>query len=229
MDRRHFVAWFGGLLGYKATETTAIAASTPTSIKRGFACFYINIGMLPSFKAEAFIDRMKDQFRKYKGMDDWEVIWIPVRPPQETKIEFFAVDGKPINAVTESKAFKQLVTEGTPFVAPDKKQITESILLYLGAPVCVVEMDQQQLGFVYDETKELFDKVGKAKGLHALNMGGMGAEVFKNIALAKASIMLGMIRSKYKNVEGIVMMNGADLIDEGRESLIYWTEQLNNI
>lgn len=227
MDRRHFFAWIGGLLGFKATETTAVAATNP-SAQRGFACFYINVGNLPPFKAEALVDRMKDQFKQYKSMAGWEVIWIPVRS-QETRIEFFAIDGKPINAATESKVFKKLVNDSPPFVAPDKKQTTDYVLLSLGAPICAVELDQQQLDFVYDQTKELFDSVGKAKGLVALNMGGMGIEVFKNIVVAKATITLGMIRSKYKTIPPDIMMNGADLIDEGRESLIYWTEKLNDI
>jgi intein/homing endonuclease len=69
--------------------------------------FYIDIGGLPSFKAEAFINRMKDQFRKKKmthnmnnsttgasAVDErWhapavdEDIWIPVRQNSTTRID----------------------------------------------------------------------------------------------------------------------------------------------
>jgi hypothetical protein len=69
--------------------------------------FYIDVGQLPGFKAEAFIERMKDQFRKRKvslnrgsnqggasSVDERyqppaveEDFWIPTRPNSNTKIE----------------------------------------------------------------------------------------------------------------------------------------------
>lgn len=68
--------------------------------------FYIDVGQLPPFKAEAFIERMKDQFRKKKvhtnagggrgasGVEErWhapsadEDYWLPIRPNSGTKIE----------------------------------------------------------------------------------------------------------------------------------------------
>jgi hypothetical protein len=52
--------------------------------------FYVDVGQLPPFKAEAFIDRLKDQFRKRKtasnrgtGANQVEERWQP--PPQPTK------------------------------------------------------------------------------------------------------------------------------------------------
>ena len=66
--------------------------------------FYIDVGTLPPFKAESFIERMKDQFRKRKtqmrfqsgpnSVDErWhapsqdEDYWLPIRPNSNTKIE----------------------------------------------------------------------------------------------------------------------------------------------
>jgi hypothetical protein len=67
--------------------------------------FYIDVGQLPPFKAEAFMDRMKDQFRKRKvanssggvganAVDErWmppaqdEDYWLPVRPNSGTRID----------------------------------------------------------------------------------------------------------------------------------------------
>jgi hypothetical protein len=66
--------------------------------------FYIDVGQLPPFKAEAFVDRMKDQFRKKKVPagrgtganaveERWhapaadEDYWIPIRPSANTRIE----------------------------------------------------------------------------------------------------------------------------------------------
>lgn len=67
--------------------------------------FYIDVGQLPPFKAEAFIDRLKDQFRKRKIANNraapgansveerWqppaqdEDYWLPIRPNSNTKID----------------------------------------------------------------------------------------------------------------------------------------------
>jgi hypothetical protein len=66
--------------------------------------FYIDVAQLPPFKAEAFLDRMKDQFRKKKVgtsagtganavEERWhapaadEDYWIPIRPNANTRIE----------------------------------------------------------------------------------------------------------------------------------------------
>jgi hypothetical protein len=68
--------------------------------------FYIDVGQLPPFKAEAFIDRIKDQFRKRKIANSrgntpgansveerWqppaqdEDYWLPIRPNNNTRIE----------------------------------------------------------------------------------------------------------------------------------------------
>jgi len=59
----------------------------------GVMVFYVDVGQLPPYKAEAFIDRMKDQFGKTKtykklkkaGVD---TIWMPVRPNSQTRVEF---------------------------------------------------------------------------------------------------------------------------------------------
>ena len=66
--------------------------------------FYIDVGQLPPYKAEAFVERMKDQFRKKKVPagrgtganaveERWhapaadEDYWIPIRPSANTRIE----------------------------------------------------------------------------------------------------------------------------------------------
>ncbi len=67
--------------------------------------FYIDLGQLPSFKAEAFMDRMKDQFKKkkvvsgrggtgasaveerYHTPSQDEDIWIPIRQNSNTRVE----------------------------------------------------------------------------------------------------------------------------------------------
>lgn len=68
--------------------------------------FYVDVGQLPSFKAEAFVERLKDQFRKKKVVrnnansggasaveERWhapaadEDFWLPTRPNSNTRIE----------------------------------------------------------------------------------------------------------------------------------------------
>ncbi len=67
--------------------------------------FYIDVGQLPPFKAEAFLDRLKDQFRKRKIANNsgnsganqveerWqppaqdEDYWLPIRPNSNTRID----------------------------------------------------------------------------------------------------------------------------------------------
>ena len=68
--------------------------------------FYIDVGQLPPFKAEAFVEKLKDQFRKKKissnrpGMQGANSVeeryhapavdedyWLPIRPNSNTKIE----------------------------------------------------------------------------------------------------------------------------------------------
>lgn len=83
-----------------------IANGTPVHNSRApeRRVFYIDVGQLPPFKAEAFVDRMKDQFRKKKVPsgrgtganaveERWhapaadEDYWIPIRPSANTRIE----------------------------------------------------------------------------------------------------------------------------------------------
>jgi hypothetical protein len=67
--------------------------------------FYVDVGQLPPFKAEAFMERLKDQFRKRKIAQNrgtpganqveerWqppaadEDYWLPIRPQSQTRIE----------------------------------------------------------------------------------------------------------------------------------------------
>ena len=83
-----------------------IANGTPVHNSRApeRRVFYIDVGQLPPFKAEAFVDRMKDQFRKKKVPagrgtganaveERWhapaadEDYWIPIRPNANTRID----------------------------------------------------------------------------------------------------------------------------------------------
>ncbi len=58
---------------------------------RGCLVFYIDVGQLPPFKAEAFVERMKQQLNDRDGLcrikKDQEVFFIPVRGGR-TRVEY---------------------------------------------------------------------------------------------------------------------------------------------
>ena len=58
---------------------------------KGLLVFYVNVGQLPPFKAEAFIERMKDKFRLEEVKKVCEVVYIPVRD-QKTKVEYISFE-----------------------------------------------------------------------------------------------------------------------------------------
>lgn len=86
--------------------------------------FYIDVGQLPPFKAEAFIDRLKDQFRKRKIPNNrgtagansveerWqppavdEDYWVPIRPNANTRIETLP-GAQNLGEVDDSLYFRQ--------------------------------------------------------------------------------------------------------------------------
>lgn len=59
---------------------------------KGMLVFYQDVGQLPPFKAEAFIERVKDRFRedgllqKLKA-NGYEIMFLPVRPNSQTRVE----------------------------------------------------------------------------------------------------------------------------------------------
>lgn len=60
---------------------------------KGILTFYIDVGNLDPFKADALLDHMKDNFDKQDNLTErlrqqgYECIWIPVRPNSQTRIE----------------------------------------------------------------------------------------------------------------------------------------------
>ncbi len=55
---------------------------------KGCLVFYIDVGQLPPYKAEAFVERMKDNFRSERLKKNYELIFVPVRPNGNTRVEF---------------------------------------------------------------------------------------------------------------------------------------------
>ncbi len=195
---------------------------------RGFIVFTINVGQLPPFKAEAFMDRLKDQFRKasdeFKIFKEWVIFWLPTRTADSH------VEIHPLDKLTEESIMvprlKEMLKPENEFEIPKKEQVIDYILLMLGAPVVKIELDKKQLDGCYDTTKRLFEDTSKDSPI--CGEKGILNEIFQNIALARATITLGHIRSKYKQPDGITM-DGEYLLEEGRENLQYWTHYLGNL
>jgi hypothetical protein len=161
MHRRGF---FGGLMAFLGLGTVNAVADIKEVKDRktkGFIVLTLNVGMLPPFKAEAFCERTKKHWKESdtrRALDEWEIVVMPVRPPQETKIEFFPLDNLPISNNVKLSAEKLLPKyDNEPFVLPDKQKVQDHVLLMLG-------MDQRQLDLAWEDTKLIFDMVGQIKG-----------------------------------------------------------------
>ena len=59
---------------------------------RGCLVFYIDVGSLPPFKAEAFVEKMKEQLNDRDGLKrikkDHEVFFVPVRNGNGTRVRY---------------------------------------------------------------------------------------------------------------------------------------------
>lgn len=64
----------------------------------GLLVFYVNIGTMPPYNAEAFVERFEDHFKNkalkdHKLPDNVVMLFVPVRPPQETRLEYIPMIG----------------------------------------------------------------------------------------------------------------------------------------
>lgn len=93
--------------------------TTNTTPAKGILVFYVSVGMLPPFKAEAYLERLKDQYLLKSGKSslaaqlppDITTVFIPVRPPQETKIDYIPLDVASKDALDRLKAITAELTE----------------------------------------------------------------------------------------------------------------------
>jgi hypothetical protein len=252
-ERRGFMAWLAGFFGLGAVTQLGAQPVSMTNNhpvygkqgewilykqdvpnKKGIIVFTMNVGNLPPLKAEAYIERIKDQFRKSgnpQDWQDWQHIFMPVRH-QETKVEIFSFEK--CDYIEPMKVLGAVV----PFVAPSKESVKDYVLLMLGAPVVKVELDDTQLEFAYNSTKEAFAHVSEAKGSVLMKFegsrpwAGLGDEIFKQMVYARAMIMLGHIRGKYISLPGSggnIVMDGETLREEGNTLLAECMEELSNL
>lgn len=60
---------------------------------KGLVTIYINVGQLPMDKAELYIDKIKKNCKKLRNIPlSYGVIWLPVRPPEQNRIEVIRFD-----------------------------------------------------------------------------------------------------------------------------------------
>ncbi len=190
---------------------------------RGFLVFTVNIGHLPPFKAEAFMERLRDQAMRDHKDPEWQIIMIPVRPPQETKFEVIVIDRDDTIAKLEARRLKALTVLGEMIQEekeqdlPTENEVKDYILLMLGAPVVKIELDDQQLKLCCTQAMEEIEEspyiIEKSK--------------IKQGALAFAKIMLGRVRSKFQPPPGTLSaIDGATLLEEGERDLWNWRQGL---
>jgi hypothetical protein len=192
---------------------------------KGFLVFTVNVGQLPPFKAEAFCERLKDQLVKQRQDPGWQVIVMPVRPPQETKFEVVIVDGDETAGAVEARRLKALTDCWTPEpvepaeeddVTPSLEEVKDYVLLMLGAPVVKIELDEQQIKHCFDTAVH---EVMECPVVVPSSMVSRGA-------LAFAKVVLGRVRSKYVNTNAPSIMDGATLLAEGERDLYNWRQEL---
>ena|SRR3990167_7857312 len=78
---------------------------------KGILTIYIDVGQLPPFKAEAFMSNIKDNFNEDGCLDrlnaqGYEILWIPLRPNSETRVELLPLDNE-VSPMIEVHAGKQ--------------------------------------------------------------------------------------------------------------------------
>lgn len=141
MDRRNLMVGVGGsvagLLGLTA-EAKGDVIRTPGT--KGFLVFTQEVGCLPPYKAQAFIERIKDKLIP-KRPDGWQIIVRPTREYGMGKVEVFVVDEKAdLKAVErfifDNKTNKLSDVDHTEEYSEQKlQQIRDYVQLMLGAPV----------------------------------------------------------------------------------------------
>lgn len=68
--------------------------NTPSDYVQGCLVFYIDVGQLPPVKAEAFVDKMKQQLNDKDGLTRIrkhnEIFFVPVRSNVGTRVKYIA-------------------------------------------------------------------------------------------------------------------------------------------
>ena len=82
-------------------------------VMRGILVFYMNVGALPPYKAEVFLERMREQLlRPLQAAsrplpEDVGVLFVPVRPPDQTRVDYLPLDAVSRDALAELRAIRE--------------------------------------------------------------------------------------------------------------------------
>jgi hypothetical protein len=114
----------------------------------------------------------------------------------------------------------------------EKQQVTDYVLLMLGAPVIKIEMDPQQIDLVLAETINIIDE--RLSRVPEDKVRKTCLRLVQEGALVHAKIVLGRIRSKFESPPGPgpggrIKLDGKQLLKEASEDMACWTEKLDTI
>lgn len=199
---------------------------------KGFIVFRVNVGRLDAAKADAYIIKCKDNLRSGRPeLECWETVWIPTRTGRTT-VKFYVLDEKCNLTKLQAKDITScLIDNSLTFEFPMRDVVNDYVLVMLGAPVVKIELNEQQLDACYDNVKSIFEELIKVKGSSCV--ASVGPRAFQEMILAKAKVILGMIRRKYHNGSNdslnLPSLDGQELVNEGTQELHYWNEILNNL
>jgi len=235
-NRRNFFGWLAGFFGLGFAGVATATPIVPRKLE-GFIVFFVNVGQLPPFKAEAFIQRIKDGWKKSDAdnsqrnlIANWEPIWIPNRT-QETHAEFYPVNGK-MDAQGRLQQIEGFLLDYTDEAAHSgaavnihdpllRMRTIDYVSMMLGAPV--MNIDQLLVKLAYDN---VFEHV-TSKG-NAINSMHLTENFVKEGTLAFAKMFFGRRR-----IQGDGCVEESDmalvLYEEGRDEVHAWTEKLNEI
>jgi hypothetical protein len=107
INRRVFGATLG-LFGFGAF----VKAEPPKTGKKGIIVCHCNVGAMPPFKAEAFMERIKDHLKKQLDKDffDWALMIVPERDPNYEK-GLYSFEYLPLNVSDDEKIDFQKISK----------------------------------------------------------------------------------------------------------------------
>ena len=88
--------------------------------------FYVSVGNLPPYKAEEYLSRCRESFLQesdyWKLDEDVGTLFIPVRPPQETRVDYLPMTGASAEAVRELQEVRDQIKREAEEWSPPKRK-----------------------------------------------------------------------------------------------------------
>jgi len=223
MDRRQAVGGvLGTLQGWLGLNGVARGAPLRLDPLKGFVVYTENVGWLQQGKVGRFSGRMMEHLKKQRDAEfpGWGVVIVPVRPPQESKVEIHALQAgrseidhiKPV----VSDMYKPPMIEDTPQLREDTR---EYVRLMLGAPVLTVELTDEQIDMAFSTAYKNMQDAYYGNKAYAHDVGYL-----KDGGLALCKMILGRIRRQVAWDDNYA----EDLFQEGQERYTHWREELES-